>query len=295
MKYGTFSLTDKIYDRFSANPNGVEADSAIIKKLLDSDKPCMISRFGSTELQTLSFIKFWPFSLPLKKRTYFNIQYASGFFPVTFKNLKKFSSLYKEDVKQLDLLISWRVEEFFFKSWLKGKGEIKKTTIDQFYEHLHPWTGVLRGKKILVVHPFSQTIERQYKENREKLFANQETLPEFASLCTVKAVQSVAGNRVDFNDWFEALDYMKAEIDKCDYDIALLGCGAYGMPLAAHIKRQGKKAVHMGGVLQFLFGIKGKRYIEKPSSAIYINEFFVSPDDTDKPQLASVVEGGCYW
>ena len=26
-----------------------------------------------------------------------------------------------------------------------------------------------------------------------------------------------------------------------------LGCGAYGFPLAAHVKRMGKKAIHMGG------------------------------------------------
>lgn len=88
---------------------------------------------------------------------------------------------------------------------------------------------------------------------------------------------------------------MKEEIDKQDYEIALLGCGAYGLPLAAHVKRTGKKAVHMGGVLQFLFRIKGKRYIENPKTAQYINEYFVSPSDSDKPQMANVVEGGCYW
>lgn len=49
---------------------------------------------------------------------------------------------------------------------------------------------------------------------------------------------------------------MKDEIDKQDYDIALIGCGAYGFPLAAHIKRSGKKAIHLGGALQLLFGIK---------------------------------------
>lgn len=47
-------------------------------------------------------------------------------------------------------------------------------------------------------------------------------------------------------------------MDKIDYDICLIGCGAYGFPLAAHAKRKGKKAVHLGGALQLLFGIKGK-------------------------------------
>ncbi len=295
MKYRTFSFIDNIYERFAPKAEGVEADTRKITALLEDDKPCMISRFGSTELQTLSYSRFFPLSVPLKRRTYYNIQYASGFFPVTHGNLKKFYCLYQEDVKQLDLLISWRIEEFFFKDWLNKVPAVRKTTLDSFYEHEHPWTYALKGKRVLVVHPFAETIEKQYREHRGDLFANREVLPEFASLTTVKAVQSIAGNPVGFDSWFDALEWMKHEIDKKDFDIALLGCGAYAMPLAAQIKRNGHKAVHMGGVLQFLFGIKGKRYIDYPPTAKYINEFFVSPLDSDKPKLANVVEGGCYW
>ncbi|MGG6498696.1 UNVERIFIED_CONTAM: hypothetical protein NY603_37795, partial [Bacteroidetes bacterium 56_B9] len=78
-------------------------------------------------------------------------------------------------------------------------------------------------------------------------------LPAF-DLQTIKAVQTI-GNYIDsrFNTWFDALEFMKNEIDKREYDICLLGCGAYGLPLAAHIKRTGKKAIHMGGSLQLLF------------------------------------------
>ena len=76
----------------------------------------------------------------------------------------------------------------------------------------------------------------------------------------LKAVQTAGGNQTEFKDWFEALEYMEQEIDKIDYDIVLLGCGAYGFPLAAHCKRMGKQAIHLGGVLQLLFGIKGKRW-----------------------------------
>lgn len=295
MKHRTFAFTDKIYRFLSKKPQGVEKDTADIKALLESNKPCMISRFGSTELQTLSYVRFFPFSLPLKKRSYFNIQYASGFFPVTHANLKRFYAIYKEDVKQMDMLVSWRIEEFFFKDWIGKKLQIKKTTLDQFYDHKHPWTYALKGKKVLVVHPFSETIVSQYNNHRADLFENPEVLPEFTSFQTVKAVQSIAGNPVGFDSWFDALEWMKQEIDKCDFDIALLGCGAYAMPLAAHIKRKGKKAIHMGGVLQFLFGIKSVRYEEKPATAKYINEYFVYPSDADKPKNANLVEGGCYW
>lgn len=295
MKYRTLSFLDNIYERIAPKSKGVVAETEMIKALLESDKPCVISRLGSTELQTLCYIRFYPFSLPLKKRSYYNIQYASGFFPVTHQNLKRFYDLYKEDTKEIDMLVSWRIEEFLFKDWLSKKDVVRKTTLDTFYNQEHPWTYVLKGKKVLVVHPFAETVEQQYNNNRAVLFDNQEILPEFASLQTVKAVQSIAGNPVGFETWFDALEWMEKEINKKDFDIALLGCGAYALPLAAHIKRMGKKAVHMGGVLQFLFGIKGKRYIEISSTAKLINDYFVFPSDADKPKLAEKVEGGCYW
>ena len=85
----------------------------------------------------------------------------------------------------------------------------------------------------------------------------------------------------------------KAEIEKHDFDICLLGCGAYGFPLAAHVKRLGKKAVHIGGALQLLFGIKGRRW-DREFSSIY-NDAWVRPEENEKPRNANSVEGGCYW
>ena len=46
------------------------------------------------------------------------------------------------------------------------------------------------------------------------------------------------------------------------FDVAIIGCGAYGMPLAAMLKQAGKQAIHLGGATQLLFGIKGKRWEE---------------------------------
>lgn len=91
-------------------------------------------------------------------------------------------------------------------------------------------------KKVLVVHPFEESIQDQYK-HFDKLFPCTDILPEF-ELKTLKAVQT-AGSAVDprFSTWFDALDYMCGECEKIDFDIALLGCGAYGYPLAAHIKK----------------------------------------------------------
>lgn len=142
----------------------------------------------------------------------------------------------------------------------------------------------------------------QYEKNREKLFSNKpeqaDILPEF-ELKTIKAVQTIAGERDDrFKDWFEALDWMKSECHKMDFDVAIIGCGAYGFNLAAEIKRMGKIVIHLGGVTQILFGIKGKRWENGGCGKEmnqYMNSYWVRPLEEEKPKGSNEVEGGCYW
>lgn len=163
-----------------------------------------------------------------------------------------------------------------------------------FWRFDEPFTYALRGKKVLVVHPLAELIEDQYKK-REFLFENPKVLPEF-ELLTVKAVQTIAGELDPrFETWFDALAFMKEEIARIDFDIALLGCGAYGMPLAAEVKKMGKQSVYMGGVLQILFGIKGGRWDIHPEASRLYNEYWVRPGVQDKPARLSTVEDGCYW
>lgn len=127
--------------------------------------------------------------------------------------------------------------------------------------------------------------------HRTRLFSRPDFIPEFKSLATVKAVQTIAGNSAGFPSWFDALEQMEREISLVDFDIALIGCGAYGLPLAAYVKKIGKQAIHVGGVLQLYFGIKGKRWNDW---GLY-NDYWVSPDAKDIPNNADKVENGCYW
>ena len=116
-------------------------------------------------------------------------------------------------------------------------------------------------------------------------------LPEFASLQVIPAVQTIAGNTEGHETWFDALKQMESEIDKADFDVALIECGAYGYPLAAYCKSIGKQGIHIGGSLQLYFGIKGKRW----DRFGFYNEFWVSPGDSERPANLLKVEDGCYW
>ena len=202
-------------------------------------------------------------------------------------------------MREVDVLGSWRYNELLFDKELKSAVKVDRELMTPLLTE-HPWTMALDGKKVLIVHPFARTIEKQYAQ-RKKLFRNTNILPEF-ELITMKAVQSQADSEVRFTDWFEALQYQKDMIDTYDYDVCILGCGAYGFPLAAHCKRRGKQAIHLGGVLQLLFGITGKRWeneeiyqTEYPYLKTYFNEYWVRPSEEERPKGSETVEEGCYW
>ena len=182
------------------------------------------------------------------------------------------------------------MENYFYEKYTPLAAIIQNWALDPL---LGSWTPLLKGKKVLVISPFAEDIEAQYKK-RLLLFPNdEEILPEF-ELTTIKAVQSI-GNSKDprYETWFEALDAMKIEILTKDFDIALVGAGAYGSPLCLYIKSLGKQALQTGGATQLLFGIIGKRWEDRDYVKTKINEHWIRP--SERPSGYENVEEGCYW
>ena len=221
----------------------------------------------------------------------------AGFFPNNLEQGIRFHDLMENDMKEIDVLGSYIKQESQIKKYLP---ECLKINLNGYYAPFlweKPWTRILKNKKVLVIHPFVDSIKRQY-ERREYLFNNPEVLPEFKKLITIKAVQSIAGNGqyTGYKDWFEALRSMEKQMDAYDYDVALIGCGAYGFSLAAHAKRQGKVAVHLAGWTQMLFGIYGNRWIEdQPEFKKFVNQYWIRPSVDEKPKGVEKVENACYW
>ena len=311
-----FGSKSSTYDRGITDPDKA---SELIYNLLASGKPCMIARYGAFELASvvnylgvkntrhscLKYITGHEHQWWWNKRLMGFMQSNAGFFPSTEENLMRFGEMMLEDSKQLDILGSWLPDEKVLKKTLNlGYQDVFLRNLEPFWSK-QPWTRYLEGKRVLVVHPFAESIKNQYDNYRDKIFENSKVLPTFSSFRVVKAVQSLGGES-NFETWFEALDYMKKEVEREDFDVCLIGCGAYGFPLAAYVKRMGKQAIHLGGALQLLFGIKGSRW-ENPNYGVkewgipygsyssLINEFWVKPLIKDTPKNAKQVEGACYW
>ena len=219
----------------------------------------------------------------------------AGVFPADEPTANKFCELMLKDMDVIDTLASYAWCERYI---LKYVSHCSTVNLDGYYAPFlfkQPWTRILENKRVLVIHPFAKSIETQYAK-RETLFSNPLVLPRFKSLRVIQAVQSIAGNPCGFTDWFSALNYMKAEMEKEDFDIALIGCGAYGFPLTAHAKRLHKVGIHLAGWTQMLFGIYGKRWLtDQPQYLKFINDNWIRPNNDEVPQNSAKVEGGCYW
>lgn len=323
---GILKLLHRVYFKLWVPPRDSKKNCIInpelasekIYNLLTSDKPCLICRYGGFELDcVLNYLSIkqggfpiWDYITNKRSQWWWNyttlekMKYNAGFFPIEIPLIERFCEKMLEASKEIDVLGHWLNQETQLKEFWSSSIEKVNLLMLEPYWAKNPWTRALKGKKVVVVHPFAELIERQYREKRTVLFENQDVLPEF-ELRTVKAVQSLGGDCNQFKDWFEALDWMKGKLDKEPYDVALIGCGAYGMPLAAYAKKTGHKAVHLAGALQLLFGIRGKRWDEsnygiqefgvQNKYKELMNETWVYPDDTCKPKSYKNVENGCYW
>lgn len=301
-RLGLVTYEDRIRLRKSGYRRPVRFDQDgqdLIGRLLASDNSLMVSRLGGVEM--------WCLRAFLERRGGKGKSYGkkirsamscnAGFFPVDDASLDAFAEMYLEHLKQADVMGVWfyKHEDFFCNSYCPQAELVENGCMEPF-RFANPWSGKLEGKKVLVVHPFVDSIRKQYAEKRQLLFDAPDVLPEF-ELKTVQAVQSIAGSPVQFGTWFDAYRHMCDRIADTDFDICLIGAGAYGLPLASFAKGLGKKAIHMGGVTQILFGIKGRRWEKEyaDSTAKLFNEHWIRPLRSETPSGSERVEKGCYW
>ena len=283
----------------------------VICNVLAKDEPCMIARFGSNELTAITnylgvknphrsywkYIKGEVLEWWWSPEIVHHMQSNAGFFPSNEDTLARYAELCLKDAKEVDVLGCWQKREYYLTPYMTSlKHKVRLRYLEPDFNTADAsgeWTQLLKGKNVLVIHPFTETIKKQY-EKRKLLFKDSNLLPDF-NLQTLKAVQSIGGGKGEFATWFDALEWMELEIDKRDFDIAIIGCGAYGFNLAAYVKRKGRKAVHLGGATQLMFGITGKRWEEKEDYNKIFNEHWTRPSENERPEDASNVENACYW
>lgn len=156
---------------------------------------------------------------------------------------------------------------------------------------LRPWSLELEGKRVLVVHPFEKSIYHQF-ERRHNVRGVAEWLPNLELEVLKPPTELGAGN--SRTRWLENYQKVSSELRSRTFDVAIIGAGAYGLPLAAEVKKLGKVGIHLGGTTQLLFGVSGSRWDGKAPFSLYQDASWIRPLESDLFAGVGGIEGGSY-
>jgi hypothetical protein len=222
--------------------------------------------------------------------------------------LMEFAQSYMKSFENCELYGGWDREGPMYDkyhanidSFCKNKKRIWAEAFSAYnYIYTTPWTHALRGKRILVISPFVESIRKQLPI-REKLYDGVDLFPE-CTFVLVNPPQTLGYDNTTDNteDYFGVhLQKLKEDVDdvKDLYDIALVSCGGYSAPICNYIYESGRSAIQVSGVLQMLFGIIGNRWMSDSPEIVklFFNQHWTRPTSSETPKCHKSVENSCYW
>lgn len=164
------------------------------------------------------------------------------------------------------------------------------------------YLNLFEGKKILILAPFAQFLQsRGTQEIYEKAW--ERIGKKWFYPLSIEAIEfpysykTARPEQSKYKTSLELLASICEQIDQLDFDVALIGAGALGVPLAVHVKSLGKVGLSLGGHLQVIFGVAGARWRNDPHwVARYLNEHWVDlPPCYYPPLKEQLTDVGAYW
>ena len=267
-------------------------DNLYIKTIIESNKPFFIGRIAGCELTVAHHFLNDNFMDIVNELG--ELEINAGILTKTNDSLKKYVEMLLQSYDNCTVIAEWDrggkvfmktgSSQDFISSRTPNTPKINALALEPYY-YKESWMEALKNKKILIIHPFSKTFQKQIGK---KLFDR-----EWFEGCELQFIEppfTLAGNHED-KDWQE--HYQKFIDFKADYDIALVAAGGYGMLIADHIFKSGKSVMYIGGALQIFFGVIGKRWFGNKEILRLMNDNWIRPDE--KPNNFVKVEKGCYW
>jgi hypothetical protein len=275
---------------------GAKEVCKIIQSALDNGDGALIGRNGTIELeQMISF-------QPEKSSILLN---NAGIFPSTVCETWRQQSIVA--TQEADVLATgWyeplkAAEEIALFRWNCNAIQVPLRSLEPYYVPKESrWTKLLSGHSVSVVSSFTKTMQSQVQQI-SAIWPVSVMLP---SEVNWNWVQTGHPPHVaqGFNEWpphitnsMEAVDWVVSEVVRQGSRFALIGCGGIGMCIAKRLKERGVICIVLGGAIQVLFGIKGRRWASHSIISKFWNERWVSPSEDETPGNARKVEGGCYW
>jgi len=279
-------------DVFGALDTADQAGARIAAALRDG-VPFCAARMGHVEARLLGEWQFhggrW--SRATQQEAHAN----AGVFPTSAASFAAFAQIYQQALQRVDLLGFWETDhQAALVSQLDPLPALCPLSTLEPFRQREPWSAALLGRSVLVVHPFATSIQAQYLRHGSNLFSDPRVLPAF-DLQVFRPPLTHAPMTDGYRSWSEAFQQLRDRVLEMSFDVALLGCGAYGLPLAAALREEGRQVIHLGGALQLLFGINGRRWDSDPQIQALTSADWIRPSDDETPSMAFGIEEGCYW
>ena len=286
--------------------NGSRIIYHTILKALKDGNGCSIGRHGTVELTLL--LQAWNNPALMNLDQCSVLERNAGIFPRTIDMTANWVMEYWNASEDTDVLAAGWYKPLASAEW-KFIDEtnpqcqrIPLRSLEPYYSKpIDRWTRALEGQSVCVVSSFAETMEQQLSIAPSLWGDDYETLLPSANWTFVRSYYSpiLAQGRCEWpqgiQSWMDAATHLEQEVLKTGARIVLLGCGGLAMPLAYRLKKKGLICIVMGGAIQVLFGIKGKRWATHPVISGFWNAAWTQPKPDEIPGAAAEIEGGCYW
>ena len=284
--------------------NVIDSNAYIIKQI-QSNTPFIISRLGEPE-SYITYMYIQQHSIPYLSQMVQTLSNNAGIYANNKKELQSYCKHYNKALKNSCALACFenirnhvqQLQEYFTVTYTLHN--IHSRSIEPFYvckDDVVPWTQHLLGKKVLLINPFVESFKQQL-ENKFQIFTHMPLFKEGQEFVFYKSFNTSASNHIH-NNWEETFTIMCKDIEQLDFDIALLGCGGYGLPLCNFIKEKlHKSAIYIGGGLQLMFGVMGRRWENREDWKQIIKDngcTFIKPSESECIPNSHKVENSCYW
>ncbi len=219
----------------------------------------------------------------------------AGVFPNSAEGFTDFAQVMLDALPDVDCLGVWfnQGEYSVVKNHCPNASLVWLSCLEpQLWEN--PWLDLFVGKKVLAISPFADSIQLQHPK-LDKIWAKKPAMAGPYDLATIKTPLAAALVESPYASWKEGFDDLCRQMESIEFDVALIGAGAWSLPLAVHAKRIGKIGIHLGGPTQLVFGILGNRWLSMPEHNGFFNDAWIHPGESERPDTFQKIEGGCYW
>ena len=266
--------------------------------ILSRKRGCLLGKLGTTELLALEFSdrRIQP---PFPKNSTWErpaqrLFTTAGVFPIEKREFESFLEHYRESLRHLDGVFLWQTEPLL--------AAYERATVGAILPNARHLNGLtlspclvpyLSRLRWLVVSPFVRTMKSQLPRLGRLHPPGRGDWRETARRCEFIACPQLASVTASpYPSWSKGLADLRQKILRAgDFDVLIVGAGAWSLPLLLAAKERGKIGIHMGGTTQNIFGIKGGRW---DNHGIYTRDW-IRPCPEETPAGRFRMENGSYW